>query len=81
MPTKALLKRPFDILIVAFFVSHIIITIFVDSQAVLPRRWYSDSARHLLDWYLGAFGDPLVRISADPHLILSCLIYARKKAP
>ncbi|KAK9905909.1 hypothetical protein WJX75_008815 [Coccomyxa subellipsoidea] len=52
MATKSLLSRPFDLLIFIFFLTHIPITIFIDSQSVLPRSWYADGAVNLLDWYL-----------------------------
>ena len=34
-----------DALIILFLLSHIPITIFVDSQAVLPKAWYPEWAK------------------------------------
>lgn len=63
MTTRSLLSRPFDLLIVIFFLTHIPITIFIDSQAVLPKEWYANRAVIMLDWYLGTYGDPLIKIN------------------
>ena len=63
MATKPLPARPFDLLVFIFFLSHIPITIFIDSQGVLPKHWFSDGPVQLMQWYLGKFGDPLVRPS------------------
>lgn len=34
------LCRPLDLVIVAYLVSHIFITTFIDSQVAMPRHWY-----------------------------------------
>ncbi|KAK9836160.1 hypothetical protein WJX81_005976 [Elliptochloris bilobata] len=61
MPAAPILRRPWDILVVLFFVSHIPITLFIDSQAVLPRSWFPAWATDLMDWYLETYGDPLCK--------------------
>ena len=59
MAPAPLLSRPFDVLMVLFFASHIPITMFIDSQGVLPKTWYPEGAVRFLDSYVDAFGDPL----------------------
>ncbi|KAK9824196.1 hypothetical protein WJX72_008450 [[Myrmecia] bisecta] len=60
MAVKSLLSRPLDLLFVIFFVTHIPITLFVDSQAVLPSSWYPSLAKELNTWYLTEYNDPLM---------------------
>ena len=55
------LRVAFDYLIIVFFVSHIPITLLVDSQGVFPREWYPNFARNMLDDFIRDFKDPLVR--------------------
>lgn len=47
-------------LYLAFFVSHIPITLFVDSQAVLPAQWYPQAALDMQAWYFDTYKDPLM---------------------
>ncbi|KAK9827912.1 hypothetical protein WJX74_008856 [Apatococcus lobatus] len=54
-------NRPFDLLIVGFLLSHIPITVFIDSQAIFPKAWYPGWATKTLDWYLATYEDPLMR--------------------
>ncbi|EIE23813.1 hypothetical protein COCSUDRAFT_83688 [Coccomyxa subellipsoidea C-169] len=70
MAIKSLLSRPFDLLIFIFFLTHIPITIFIDSQSVLPRSWYADGAVNMLEWYVEQFGDPLVKDSPSWFRVL-----------
>lgn len=46
----------------AFFISHIPITMFIDSQGVLPKAWFPEAAVQLVDWYSSSegFGDELM---------------------
>jgi hypothetical protein len=43
-----------------FFVLHIPITIFIDSQAVLPHSWYPKPALDLVQWYTDSLQDELM---------------------
>lgn len=43
-----------------FFVSHIPITLFVDSQALLPASWHPQAVKDLLDMYVDFCQDPLM---------------------
>jgi len=43
-----------------FFVSHIPITLFVDSQALFPEALYPQAVKDLLDFYVGFVNDPLM---------------------
>ncbi|CAL5220762.1 g2826 [Coccomyxa viridis] len=61
MVALALHKRPFDLLVVVFLLVHIPVTLFVDSQAVLPREWYPEPAVNLLDGYVKSLNDPLMK--------------------
>ena len=45
----------------AFFASHIPITLCVDGQAFLPRSLYPSAIRDVLDWYTATFSDNLMR--------------------
>ena len=38
-----------------FFVSHILITLIIDGQALFPAHLYPESVRKLLDWYTITF--------------------------
>mmetsp|Transcript_50050 Transcript_50050/g.98895 ORF Transcript_50050/g.98895 Transcript_50050/m.98895 type:complete len:169 (-) Transcript_50050:161-667(-) len=46
----------------AFFTSHIPITMFLDAQAVLPKSWFPNNVVNLVDWYTSplGLGDPLM---------------------
>ena len=55
-----LLRQLFDYLIITFFVTHIPITMFVDSQGLFPRQLYPQFARSMLDDFNRDFKDPLV---------------------
>ncbi|KAI7843617.1 hypothetical protein COHA_002857 [Chlorella ohadii] len=43
-----------------FFLSHIPITLFVDSQAVLPASWFPSVCRKMMAWYFETHRDPLM---------------------
>lgn len=58
---KPLTQRPWHFALVAFLVSHVLATVIVDSQSVVPRRLYPRPVVELLDWYIDSFGDHLVR--------------------
>jgi hypothetical protein len=40
-----------------YFLTHIPITIFLDSQVVFPREWFPQFARDLFDFYTNSFPD------------------------
>ena len=48
-------------LLVAYFASHIPITLLIDAQAALPRSWFPAAARRLVDFHVATFHDPLMR--------------------
>ena len=48
----------------AFFASHIPITLLVDGQAFLPRSIYPSAITDVLDWYTTTFADTLMK---PPH--------------
>lgn len=50
-----------------FFASHIVFTLIVDSQALLPKTVVPAPLKALLAWYSATLGDPLM---SDPHSIL-----------
>ncbi|KAL7566171.1 hypothetical protein ACA910_011246 [Epithemia clementina (nom. ined.)] len=43
-----------------FFASHILATVVIDSQAVLPDAWIPQGLQNLLKWYATSFNDPLM---------------------
>ncbi|KAL3810641.1 hypothetical protein ACHAXA_008165 [Cyclostephanos tholiformis] len=43
-----------------FFISHIPITLLIDSQAVFPRDWYPNFLRSMVEWYSTTFKDELM---------------------
>ncbi|KAL0028434.1 hypothetical protein WJX77_006209 [Trebouxia sp. C0004] len=57
-----LLQRPFDVAVVAFLISHIPITILIDSQPFFPPNWYPGFARNAFTWYISQFQDPLMTL-------------------
>jgi hypothetical protein len=59
-----LLRKAFEALMLVFFVTHVPITIFVDSQALFPREWYPRWAVTMLDNFIADYKDPLVRVLA-----------------
>jgi hypothetical protein len=69
----------FDITMLAFFISHIPITILVDSQAVFPSSFYPGWTQKMFSAYVDAFKDPLVSAAAwsipfsPPCNALTCL--------
>lgn len=55
-----ILRFVFEQLCLIFFISHIPITILVDSQAIIPREHFPLFARNMLDDFLRDFKDPLM---------------------
>mmetsp|Transcript_39657 Transcript_39657/g.55067 ORF Transcript_39657/g.55067 Transcript_39657/m.55067 type:complete len:169 (+) Transcript_39657:109-615(+) len=51
----------FNVLAVIWFMTHIPITLFMDSQIVLPRSAFPDAALQVGDWYVSMTHDPIVR--------------------
>lgn len=43
-----------------FFASHILATLLIDVQAIVPQAWVPTSLRDLLLWYASSLGDPLM---------------------
>lgn len=60
MAVLPLLQRPFDCIVIAFLVSHIPITILIDSQALIPGHYYPKIAQQTFEWYNTSMHDPLV---------------------
>ena len=50
----------------AFFISHIPITLLVDGQAFLPREWYPQNLINVVDWYAVTFKDKLMTHPTEP---------------
>lgn len=55
------MERFIDFIYLLYFGSHIPIAMFIDSQAILPRWIYPKPAVGLVDWYIDAFGDSMMR--------------------
>jgi EXPERA (EXPanded EBP superfamily) len=54
------LKGPLRAAYLGFFASHIVFTILVDGQALLPTACYPKPVRQLVEWYAGTLSDPLM---------------------
>eukprot|EP00884_Botryococcus_braunii_P018576 jgi/Botrbrau1/5401/Bobra.182_1s0005.1 len=61
-----LYRRPADLITVIFLVLHIPITIFIDSQSVVPSSWYPELPKQVINSYLSKFKDPLLVIPPEP---------------
>jgi EXPERA (EXPanded EBP superfamily) len=48
-------------LYLGFFASHIVFTLIVDVQAILPPSWVPDPLQSLLAFYAATFNDPLMQ--------------------
>lgn len=51
---------PTRIAFLVFFITHIPITLFIDSQALLPEWLFPEPLKDLLDTYVSVTGDPLM---------------------
>lgn len=54
------MARLFDIVFFLYFLTHIPIAMFVDSQAVFPERFYPQKLIDLKNWYCQEFRDPMM---------------------
>lgn len=52
---------------IGFFASHIVFTIIIDAQALLPPSIYPQALKDLLSWYSSTLNDPLM---SNPRNIL-----------
>ncbi|MCO5586463.1 hypothetical protein L7F22_040403 [Adiantum nelumboides] len=66
-------RRCADLFFSAFFALHVLITLFVDAQVLIPARFYPSVLRNLLSWYISFSGDYLVR---DTPPFFKGLVYA-----
>ncbi|KAH7301306.1 hypothetical protein KP509_23G019500 [Ceratopteris richardii] len=57
----ASVKRFADLFFTTYFVMHIFITVFVDSQAILPASLYPLPLRSIFSWHISFSGDYLMR--------------------
>ena len=57
---SSIFSRPVDFVLFMFLLSHIPITILLDSQSIIPRELYPDFAKRLLDFWIDTSQDPLV---------------------
>ncbi len=54
-------QRWYDLLIISYFLLHIPLTLFVDSQAVFPREHYPQVFRQMLDDWIRDYDDQLMK--------------------
>jgi hypothetical protein len=52
--------RPWDAVYFIYFASHILATVVIDLQAVLPGGWYPKELQQLLAYYATTFNDPFM---------------------
>eukprot|EP00735_Rhodelphis_limneticus_P008619 TRINITY_DN21738_c0_g1::TRINITY_DN21738_c0_g1_i1::g.1224::m.1224 TRINITY_DN21738_c0_g1::TRINITY_DN21738_c0_g1_i1::g.1224 ORF type:complete len:179 (+),score=23.10,sp/Q5BJF2/TMM97_HUMAN/38.99/8e-28,DUF2781/PF10914.3/7.8e-33 TRINITY_DN21738_c0_g1_i1:68-604(+) len=67
MTAKSIFSRPFDLILLAYFGSHIPITLLIDIQAIFPKEYFPESAVETVRWFGSAespFYDPFYR---EPH--------------
>lgn len=55
-----LVTKLLDWIFFFYFLSHIPITIFVDSQAVIPKEFYPQPCQDMISWYCRSFKDPMM---------------------
>lgn len=62
-------RRPYDLLLLAYFVSHIPITALLDAQSILPRASFPRWAVAAMDWHIQVNSDHLVGapVVTGPH--------------
>lgn len=63
---KPLTKRPLDFIYFAFFLSHLVFSLALDTQALFPRHYFPKPLIHGLDWFLSTSNDPLFRNGPQP---------------
>ncbi|KAI9220461.1 transmembrane protein 6/97 [Blastocladiella britannica] len=60
--------RPTDAAFFVYFALHIVASLCMDFQGILPH-WYPESLARLAAWYANTFGDFLMaRVATDPSL-------------
>ncbi|RKP39147.1 transmembrane protein 6/97, partial [Dimargaris cristalligena] len=67
-----LIDRPVDLLLFIYFVVHVPIILFIDSQNILPTQFFPGFLRSILRSWVDASGDPFVQMDPgplDPNLI------------
>ncbi|GIL60429.1 hypothetical protein Vafri_15020, partial [Volvox africanus] len=70
--TMGLLTRILDGIFLAYFILHIPTTILVDSQSIVPSKYYPSWAKELLQWHIKTNGDHLV--STNPLWFVSLVL-------
>ncbi len=65
-------RTALDRLFLAFFLSHIPITLLIDAQAVLPPARFPAAARAASAWYLRTYNDPLMAPPIAPWFAALC---------
>ncbi|KAK9896919.1 hypothetical protein P389DRAFT_51166 [Cystobasidium minutum MCA 4210] len=63
---KPLLKRPLDAIYFGFFLSHLVFSLALDTQALFPREYFPKLLTQSLDWFLSTTNDPLFRNGPQP---------------
>lgn len=59
-------RRPVDALYVVFFVSHLIFSLALDTQALFPKHYFPEVLQHTLGYYQSTTNDPMFRSGVEP---------------
>ncbi|KAF5828798.1 transmembrane protein 6/97 [Dunaliella salina] len=68
----SLLRRPFDLVYVLYFFSHVPITMLFDSQSIVPREAFPTWATDAMDWHARVNSDHLVQ--ANPTWFVALVV-------
>lgn len=63
---QPLYKRPLDAFYALFFLSHLVFSLALDTQALFPRQYFPALLQQALDYFLTTSNDPLFRYGPKP---------------
>ena len=63
---RSLSRRPLDALYIVFFVSHLVFSLALDTQALFPKGYFPAALQQTLDYFLTITNDPLFRYGPKP---------------
>eukprot|EP00002_Diphylleia_rotans_P020149 TRINITY_DN3908_c0_g1_i1.p1 TRINITY_DN3908_c0_g1~~TRINITY_DN3908_c0_g1_i1.p1 ORF type:complete len:173 (-),score=39.43 TRINITY_DN3908_c0_g1_i1:244-762(-) len=78
MEKTSLANRPFDLVLLFYFVTHIPATLLVDLQSIIPRSVYPIALQELVRWYsspASPFNDPYFRENPGSPIWLQAFTY------
>ncbi|KAK7494025.1 hypothetical protein BaRGS_00014683 [Batillaria attramentaria] len=66
------MQRFLDVVFFLYYLTHVPIALFVDSQAVFPQKYYPEQLVNLKNWYCREFRDPMM-VDPPPWFCSFCL--------